>query len=136
VDAFCGGVGIAGMLMGTALALRGARPTPASSPSSQSPQQSSPPAKLDTPRGGLGSWLHPPLLDKAYYDEAWGIDENEARRMCLRLARKEGIFAGTSTGLNVVGALRLASELGPGHNRSDCCRRHRAQDREDLYSTD
>jgi cysteine synthase A len=35
--------------------------------------------------------------------------------MCRRLAREEGIFAGTSTGLNVVGALRLANELGSGH---------------------
>ncbi len=35
--------------------------------------------------------------------------------MAKRLAREEGIFAGTSTGVNVVGALALASELGKGH---------------------
>lgn len=35
--------------------------------------------------------------------------------MARRLAREEGVFAGTSTGLNVVGALRLAEELGAGH---------------------
>jgi len=33
--------------------------------------------------------------------------------MALRLAREEGVFAGTSTGANVVGALRLAEQLGP-----------------------
>ena len=31
------------------------------------------------------------------------------------LAREEGILAGTSSGLNVAGALRLARELGKGH---------------------
>ena len=34
--------------------------------------------------------------------------------MARRLAREEGIFAGTSTGLNLVAALRLAKEVGPG----------------------
>ena len=35
--------------------------------------------------------------------------------MARTLARREGIFAGTSTGLNVAGALQLAREIGPGH---------------------
>jgi cysteine synthase len=35
--------------------------------------------------------------------------------MVRQLAAGEGIFAGTSTGVNVVGALELARELGPGH---------------------
>jgi cysteine synthase A len=48
------------------------------------------------------------------YDEARAIDEGEAREMTRRLAREEGVFAGVSTGLNVVGALSLARELGPG----------------------
>ncbi len=34
--------------------------------------------------------------------------------MALRLAREEGLFAGTSTGANIVAALRLAEELPPG----------------------
>ena len=42
------------------------------------------------------------------------IDENDARVMSRRAAKEEGIFAGTSTGLNLVGALQLARELGPG----------------------
>jgi cysteine synthase A len=33
--------------------------------------------------------------------------------MATRLAREEGLFAGTSTGANVVAALRLAEQLGP-----------------------
>lgn len=63
----------------------------------------------------MGSGFVPPLLDKNLYDEARGIDEGEARAMAHRLASEEGIFAGTSTGMNVVGALGLASELGAGH---------------------
>lgn len=35
--------------------------------------------------------------------------------MARRLAREEGLFAGVSSGLNVVGALQLAQELGPEH---------------------
>ena len=34
--------------------------------------------------------------------------------MCQRLTREEGIFGGASTGLNVVGAIKIARELGPG----------------------
>jgi cysteine synthase A len=34
--------------------------------------------------------------------------------MALRLAREEGLFAGTSTGANVVAALRVAEEMGRG----------------------
>lgn len=34
--------------------------------------------------------------------------------MCRRLAREEGLLVGTSTGLNVVAAIALAKELGPG----------------------
>ena len=41
--------------------------------------------------------------------------ETEARRMAWELARGEGIFAGTSTGLNVTGAIQLAREIGAGH---------------------
>ncbi|MFZ1217934.1 MAG: hypothetical protein WAO00_01515, partial [Chthoniobacterales bacterium] len=37
----------------------------------------------------------------------------EAIEMTGRLAREEGIFAGVSSGANVVGARRLAEELGP-----------------------
>jgi len=40
--------------------------------------------------------------------------KREARAMARRLAREEGIFAGTSSGLNTVAALQLAAELGPG----------------------
>ncbi|MCJ7723988.1 MAG: pyridoxal-phosphate dependent enzyme, partial [Anaerolineales bacterium] len=64
---------------------------------------------------GIGVGFVPPLLDTRYYDEVRGIDETSACAMARRLAREEGIFAGTSSGLNVLGALQLAQELGPSH---------------------
>ena len=42
--------------------------------------------------------------------------EAEGREVTRWLAQEEGILAGTSSGLNVAGALQLARELGPGHN--------------------
>ncbi|WP_163335208.1 pyridoxal-phosphate dependent enzyme, partial [Enterobacter hormaechei] len=42
------------------------------------------------------------------------VSTDEAAAMADRLAREEGLFAGTSTGANVVAALRLAASLGPG----------------------
>ena len=44
-----------------------------------------------------------------------GVSETEGRRIAWELARHEGIFAGTSTGLNVAGALQIAREIGSGH---------------------
>ena len=63
---------------------------------------------------GIGIGFLPPLLDKQLYNDALAIEEAEARAMCRHLAKEEGILAGTSTGLNVVAALKLAKELGPG----------------------
>ncbi len=56
----------------------------------------------------------PPHWDPAAADEVWTIEDDEAIEMTLRLAQEEGIFAGVSTGANVVGAHRLAEQLGPG----------------------
>ena len=64
---------------------------------------------------GTAAGFVPPHLTRGDYDEARAIDEEEARAMARRLAKEEGIFAGISTGLNVVAALQLARELGSGH---------------------
>ena len=63
---------------------------------------------------GIGLGFALPLLDKNNYHEARGIEESEAREMAKLLASEEGIFGGTSSGLNVVGAIQLAEELGKG----------------------
>jgi len=46
-------------------------------------------------------------------DHVEPIEDDEALAMTVRLAREEGVFAGISTGANVVGAHRLAERLGP-----------------------
>jgi cysteine synthase len=56
----------------------------------------------------------PPQFDRSLVDDIRAIDEAEARRMAWTLAQQEGLFAGTSTGLNVVAAVQLARELGAG----------------------
>jgi cysteine synthase A len=117
IDAFCGATGTAGMLVGVSRALKAA----GSSARIVALEPSGSPV-LTTGRGGAhgvegtAPGFVPPHLTPADYDEARAIDEHDAREMAVRLAREEGIFAGTSTGLNVVGALQLARELGPGHN--------------------
>jgi cysteine synthase len=64
---------------------------------------------------GVAPGFVPPQFDRALVSETRAIDEAEARRMAWTLAQQEGLFAGTSTGLNVVAALQLAREIGAGH---------------------
>ena len=62
---------------------------------------------------GIGIGFVPPLWRREEVDEILTGSTEEAAGMCRRLAREEGIFAGTSSGLNVVAALRVAERLGP-----------------------
>jgi hypothetical protein len=48
------------------------------------------------------------------HDGVWTIEDKEALEMTLRLAAEEGIFAGISSGANVVGSLRFAERLPEG----------------------
>ena len=41
------------------------------------------------------------------------VDETLARKICKDLAKKEGIFCGTSSGMNVAAAIQISKELGP-----------------------
>jgi cysteine synthase A len=63
---------------------------------------------------GIGIGFVPPLWRAAEVDEILTVASAEARAMARRLAREEAIFAGTSTGANVVAALNVAARLGPG----------------------
>ncbi|HWK09202.1 MAG TPA: cysteine synthase family protein [Vicinamibacterales bacterium] len=62
---------------------------------------------------GIGIGFVPPLWHREEVDEILTVTTEEAKAMSRRLAREEGIFAGTSTGANVVAALRVAERLGP-----------------------
>lgn len=115
IDGFCGGVGTAGMVMGVARAVRAANA--AARIRVLEPATAAP---ISTGKSGahgvegISVVPAPPLLDKSLYDDARPVEEAEGRAMARRLAREEGIFAGTSSGLNVAGAIALARELGPG----------------------
>jgi cysteine synthase len=61
---------------------------------------------------GIGAGFVVPLWQDDIADHIERVSTGEARAMALRLARKEGLFAGTSTGANVIAALRLADRLG------------------------
>ena len=63
---------------------------------------------------GVGAGFVVPLWQAGLADAIEPVSTEEASAMVLRLAREEGLFAGTSTGGNVVAALRLAERLGPG----------------------
>jgi cysteine synthase A len=61
---------------------------------------------------GIGIGFTPPLWEPDLVNEIQTVSTEEAKAMARRLAREEGIFAGTSTGANVVAALRVAARLG------------------------
>ena len=63
---------------------------------------------------GVGAGFVVPLWREGLADRIERVSTAQATAMALRLAREEGLFAGTSTGANVVAALRVAEELGPG----------------------
>jgi cysteine synthase A len=62
---------------------------------------------------GIGIGFIPPLWQPALVNEIQTVSTDEAMSMARRLAREEGIFAGTSSGANVTAAIRVAQRLGP-----------------------
>ena len=115
VDAFVQSVGTAGSLRGNAEGLRRHNQRikivavePAESPvlSGGAPGAH----KID----GIGAGFVVPLWQKDIADQIEPVSTEEAIAMALRLAREEGVFAGTSTGANVVAALRVAERMRPG----------------------
>jgi len=63
---------------------------------------------------GVGIGYTPPLWEPALVDDILPVKTDEAKEMARRLAREEALFAGTSSGANVVAAIRIAERLGPG----------------------
>jgi cysteine synthase len=63
---------------------------------------------------GVGIGYTPPLFDPSLVDEVIPIGTEEAKEMTRRLAREEALFAGTSSGANVLAAMRVGQRLGPG----------------------
>lgn len=63
---------------------------------------------------GIGAGFVPQILDRSVISEVRTISEEDAQRVKLQLARREGLLVGISAGANVKIALDLARELGPG----------------------
>jgi cysteine synthase A len=115
IDGFVQSVGTAASLRGTGEALRRLAPSialVAVEPAESAVLSGGPTGahKID----GVGAGYVVPLWRADLVDAIEAVSTDEARAMALRLAREEGLFAGTSTGGNIVAALRLAERLGPG----------------------
>lgn len=115
VDAFVHCVGTAATSRGVATVLKRHRPgihvavvEPAESPVLAGGQPG--PHKIE----GVGIGYLPPLWEPALVDEILPVSTADAKAMARRLAREEALFAGTSSGANVVAALQVAARLGPG----------------------
>jgi cysteine synthase A len=111
VTGFCQGLGTASSLLGVSQALK---------PHGVFIQAHEPAGSAAISGGEPGSFvmqgwagLVMPHWDPAGVDHLEPIGDEEALEMTLRLSREEGIYAGISTGANVVGAHRLAERLGP-----------------------
>jgi len=115
IDGFVQSVGTAASLRGISDALRerkGSLQVVAVEPSESAVLSGGKPGshKID----GIGAGFVVPLWRSDLADRIERVSTEEAIAMAFRLAREEGLFAGASTGANVIAALRLAEELGPG----------------------
>ncbi len=62
---------------------------------------------------GVGIGYTPPLWDPGLVDDIIAVKTADAKGMARRLAQEEGLFAGTSSGANVIAAIQVARQLGP-----------------------
>ena len=114
VDAFVQCVGTAASLRGVAATLKrhkaGVRIVavePAESPVLGGGEPG--PHKIE----GIGIGYTPPLWEPSLADGIEAVPTGEAKAMARRLAREEALFAGTSSGANVIAAIRVGQRLGP-----------------------
>ncbi len=112
IDVFTAGVGTGGLLVGVGQTIRSSTGRlvalePAGSPILTSGYGG--PHRVE----GLATGIVPPLLTSTASDEARAVDEAEARHLIKPLAQRDGVFAGTSSALNILGAIQLAKELPP-----------------------
>ncbi len=115
VDAFVHSVGTAASIRGVASALKTRRPgihVVAVEPAESSVLRGGPagPHKIE----GVGIGFTPPLWEPSLVDEVVAVTTADAKAMARRLAREEALFAGTSSGANVLAAIEVGRRLGRG----------------------
>ena len=114
VDAFVQSVGTAASSRAVATVLKRHRPDVrivAVEPSESSVLSGNPPGphKIE----GIGIGFTPPLWDPSLVDEIVPVATDDAKEMARRIAREEALFAGTSSGANVIAAIQVGTRLGP-----------------------
>jgi cysteine synthase A len=115
VDAFVQAVGTGGSLRGTSTALRAHNASlhvVAVEPAESAVMSGGAPGAHRIEGTGTGRLV--PMWDPSLANEIEAVSTEEAEAMARRLAKEEAIFAGTSTGANLVAALRVAKRLGTG----------------------
>ncbi len=115
VDAFVHSVGTAASSRGVATVLKSRKPDvrivavePAESAVLSGGQPG--PHRIE----GIGVGFVPPLWEPSLVDEIIPVAMDDAKAMTRRLAREEALFAGTSSGANVLAAIQVGRRLGPG----------------------
>ena len=112
VDAICDTVGTAGTLMGIAKAFKENKTKIIAVEPSSSPILSEG-IKGSHNVEGVGLGFIPAIYNPKLVDEVITIEESRARQTSRDLALKEGIFCGTSSGMNVAAAIEISKKLGP-----------------------
>jgi len=115
LDCFVAAVGTGGTITGTGTILKEYNPSisiKAVEPRTSAVLSGNPPGKHTIQ--GIGAGFIPPILDQTIYDEVLLVDDDDAYEMARTLAKKLGLFVGISSGANVVAALEVAKQLGPG----------------------
>jgi cysteine synthase A len=64
---------------------------------------------------GIGIGRVTANLDGSPIDDALHVTDIDCVRMVYRLLREEGLFLGSTSGINVAAAVQIAQRLGPGH---------------------
>tara|TARA_A200000159_G_scaffold147167_1_gene154022 strand:- start:613 stop:1545 length:933 start_codon:yes stop_codon:yes gene_type:complete len=112
IDAICDTVGTAGTLMGIAKAFKENKTKIIAVEPSSSPILSKG-IKGSHNVEGVGLGFIPAIYNPKLVDEVITIEESHARKTSRDLALKEGIFCGTSSGMNVAAAIEISKKLGP-----------------------
>ncbi len=122
VDAFVASVGTGGTLAGVAFALKERNPNvriyladPLGSAIYNYYAKGELKAEGSSITEGIGQGRITKNLEGAPVDGWFQVTDEEMLPVLFRLVTEEGLILGGSTGINIVGAIKVAKELGPGH---------------------